>query len=193
MPRPLLSASLFGLILAGCTAAPAPNFLVSADYLKGFNTELNPDAGPTLDSDRSGWSVTYETVPTSKNSNVAFSFLSREDDVPGKGNTSIDTDVFRTQTRWHYLLSQNIHWYVASGLGWAVSNDLNGRRFKGMDFNGGLYYDFELGVRWQPGKQKWGLEGAVNYSRLSLGSNNKRTVDSTLSGYIASFGVFIDF
>ncbi len=193
MPRPLLSLSLCGFLLVGCTAAPAPNFLVSGDYLRGFNTELNPDAGPTLDTDRSGWSVTYESFPTSKNSNVAFSFLSRQDDVAGKGSPSIDTDVFRTQTRWHYLLTQNIRWYLASGLGWALSNDLKGPRFKGIDFNGGLYYDFELGARWQPGKQKWGLEGAVNYSRLSLGSNNKRTADSTLSGFIASVGIFIDF
>lgn len=179
----LLGAATFS---GACTGVPGVGQQIGASYhFESVNGEFD-GAGPSADTDITGYELTYEFLPFASNNNLALTYRHREDELQAGGG-EVESDLVRAQLRWNYVLIGPVHWYIGPGLGYAFAVDGPA----GADYGGSLYYDLEAGARWKVYDQ-FGVQGLVNWGVLNA-SGDGATPDADLTGVSFAGGVFWDF
>ncbi|KAA3604290.1 MAG: hypothetical protein DWQ01_22695 [Planctomycetota bacterium] len=178
------------LLAVSCNMAPAPSSVLSGNYyLTGFSSEAERGSKTTNDTDLTGYDLRFEVFPMGPNSNLALSYITREDQEKQNGGSTFSSDAFRAQLMFHYQLDTTWWWWVAPGVNFPLSADSDRA---GEEYDGEIFYDFEVGSRVYLDRT-WGLQGGLDYSRQKLDGKKKGVKDVRLSGFRAFVGIFVDF
>lgn len=188
----LLATALATMLwLPACASADAPESRLSVEYAPGGSAVSN-DFQDLLeregDQDATAFGLTYEFLPLSDQIGLAVSGLRQEMDGRNP-NQEVELDVVRAQLRFHFGLFETLSSYLGFGAGYAVRAEGG----PGTDYDGGLYADTELGLRWQLGDQ-WGVQGSARTAWIDVEDSNRRpgSYDQAFSQTYA-LGVYLDF